>query len=99
MALRPMWTVSVRSGERPSTGLIARCDQRVPYAAAEGGLAECGRDGSGSWRWNNVAGGQSIPFGQAMAGALLASLPTLAIYLLLGRFFLRGVLAGTLRDN
>ncbi|GAA4446436.1 carbohydrate ABC transporter permease [Phytohabitans houttuyneae] len=48
---------------------------------------------------NNVAGGQSIPFGQAMAGALLASLPTLAIYLLLGRFFLRGVLAGTLRDN
>lgn len=48
---------------------------------------------------NNVAGGQSVPFGQAMAGALLASIPTLAIYLLLGRFFMRGVLAGTLRDG
>lgn len=47
---------------------------------------------------NNVAGGQSVPFGQAMAGAMLASLPTLAIYLLLGRFFLRGLLAGTLRE-
>lgn len=47
---------------------------------------------------NNVAGGQSVPFGQAMAGALLASLPTLAIYLLLGRFFMRGLLAGTLRE-
>jgi glucose/mannose transport system permease protein len=48
---------------------------------------------------NNVAGGQSVPFGQAMAGALLASLPTLAIYLLLGRFFVRGLLAGTLREQ
>jgi glucose/mannose transport system permease protein len=48
---------------------------------------------------NNVAGGQSVPFGQAMAGALLACLPTLAIYLLLGRFFTRGLLAGTLREG
>ncbi|WP_432843868.1 carbohydrate ABC transporter permease [Dactylosporangium sp. CA-092794] len=47
---------------------------------------------------NNVAGGQSVPFGQAMAGALLVSLPTLAIYILLGRFFMRGLLAGTLQD-
>ena len=39
---------------------------------------------------NNVAGGQSVPFGQAMAGALLVSLPTLAIYVLLGRVFMRG---------
>ncbi|MEV6926325.1 carbohydrate ABC transporter permease [Dactylosporangium sp. NPDC051485] len=47
---------------------------------------------------NNVAGGQSVPFGQAMAGALLVSLPTLAIYVLLGRFFMRGLLAGTLQE-
>ncbi|MET7401573.1 carbohydrate ABC transporter permease [Dactylosporangium sp. NPDC005572] len=47
---------------------------------------------------NNVAGGQAIPFGQAMAGALLVSLPTLVIYVLLGRFFMRGLLAGTLQD-
>ncbi|GAA4253254.1 carbohydrate ABC transporter permease [Dactylosporangium darangshiense] len=48
---------------------------------------------------NNVAGGQSVPFGQAMAGALLVSLPTLAIYVLLGRFFMRGLLAGTLQEH
>jgi glucose/mannose transport system permease protein len=48
---------------------------------------------------NNVAGGQSVPFGQAMAGALLVSLPTLAIYVLLGRFFMRGLLAGTLQES
>jgi glucose/mannose transport system permease protein len=47
---------------------------------------------------NNIAGGQSVPFGQAMAGALLVSLPTLAIYILLGRFFMRGLLAGALQQ-
>jgi glucose/mannose transport system permease protein len=46
---------------------------------------------------NNIAGGQSVPFGQAMAAALLVSLPTLALYILLGRFFMRGLLAGTLQ--
>ena len=47
---------------------------------------------------NNVAGGQAVPFGQAMAGALLVSLPTLALYILLGRFFMRGLMAGTLQN-
>jgi glucose/mannose transport system permease protein len=46
---------------------------------------------------NNIAGGQAVPFGQAMAGALLVSLPTLAIYILLGRFFMRGLLTGALQ--
>src|SRR5262249_23334167 len=39
---------------------------------------------------NNVAGGLSIPFEQAMAGALLACVPTMVIYVLLGRFLMRG---------
>jgi len=47
---------------------------------------------------NNIAGGQSVPFGQAMAGALLVSLPTFAIYVVLGRFFMRGLLAGALQN-
>jgi glucose/mannose transport system permease protein len=47
---------------------------------------------------NNIAGGQSVPFDQAMAGALLASIPTLLVYLLLGRFFMRGLLAGSLQN-
>lgn len=32
-----------------------------------------------------------------MAGALIAALPTLLIYILLGRFFIRGPLAGALK--
>jgi glucose/mannose transport system permease protein len=47
---------------------------------------------------NNIAGGQSVPFDEAMAGALLACVPTLLLYLLLGRFFLRGLLAGSLQN-
>jgi glucose/mannose transport system permease protein len=47
---------------------------------------------------NNIAGGQAVPFSQAMASALLACLPTVAVYLLLGRYFMRGFIAGALRD-
>ncbi len=47
---------------------------------------------------NNIASGQSVPFNQAMAGALLACAPTLLVYVLLGRFFMRGLLAGALQD-
>jgi glucose/mannose transport system permease protein len=46
---------------------------------------------------NNIAGGQTVPFNQAMASALLASVPTLLVYVLLGRFFMRGLMAGALK--
>jgi glucose/mannose transport system permease protein len=46
---------------------------------------------------NNIAGGQTIPFNQSMASALLASVPTLLVYVLLGRFFMRGLMAGALK--
>ncbi len=46
---------------------------------------------------NNIAGGQSVPFNEAMAGALLASLPTLAVYILLSRYLMRGLLASSLQ--
>ncbi|HZE38945.1 MAG TPA: carbohydrate ABC transporter permease [Stackebrandtia sp.] len=46
---------------------------------------------------NNIAGVQTIPFGQAMAAALIASLPTLVVYIILGRFFMRGLMAGALK--
>jgi glucose/mannose transport system permease protein len=46
---------------------------------------------------NNIAGGQAVPFNQAMASALLACLPTLIIYIVLGRFFMRGLMAGALK--
>ncbi|MCI0689138.1 MAG: carbohydrate ABC transporter permease, partial [Sporichthyaceae bacterium] len=46
---------------------------------------------------NNIAGSQVVPFNQAMASALLASVPTLLVYILMGRFFMRGLMAGALK--
>ena len=47
---------------------------------------------------NNIAGGQAVPFNQAMASALLACLPVLVVYVVLSRYFMRGILASALRD-
>jgi glucose/mannose transport system permease protein len=46
---------------------------------------------------NNIAGSMVVPYSQQMAAALLASIPTLLVYLLLGRFFMRGLMAGALK--
>jgi glucose/mannose transport system permease protein len=46
---------------------------------------------------NNLAGSQIIQWNVQMAAALLAALPTLLIYILLGRYFLRGLMAGALK--
>jgi glucose/mannose transport system permease protein len=45
----------------------------------------------------NLAGSQIVEWNVQMAGALLAALPTLLVYVFLGRFFLRGLLAGALK--
>jgi glucose/mannose transport system permease protein len=46
---------------------------------------------------NNIAGAQTVPFNEAMASALLACVPTVLVYVLLGRFFMRGLMAGALK--
>ncbi|CAN5193949.1 carbohydrate ABC transporter permease [soil metagenome] len=46
---------------------------------------------------NNLAGSQIVEWNVQMAGALLAALPTLIVYIVLGRFFLRGLMAGALK--
>jgi glucose/mannose transport system permease protein len=46
---------------------------------------------------NNLAGSQIVQWNVQMAGALLAALPTLVVYIVLGRFFLRGLMAGALK--
>jgi glucose/mannose transport system permease protein len=46
---------------------------------------------------NKVAGAMVVPFNQQMAAALLASLPTLLVYILLGRYFMRGLMASALK--
>ena len=46
---------------------------------------------------NNTTGSLVTPYNLQMAAALLASLPTLLVYILLGRYFMRGLLAGALK--
>ena len=46
---------------------------------------------------NNTTGSVVTPYNLQMAAALLASLPTLAVYIFLGRFFMRGLMAGALK--
>ncbi len=46
---------------------------------------------------NNMAGSYIVEWNVQMAGSILAALPTLLVYILLGRFFMRGLLAGSLK--
>jgi glucose/mannose transport system permease protein len=46
---------------------------------------------------NNEAGSFVTPYNVQMSAALLASLPTLAVYIILGRYFMRGLMAGALK--
>jgi len=46
---------------------------------------------------NNTTGSFVTPYNVQMAAALLASLPTLIVYILLGRYFMRGLMAGALK--
>jgi glucose/mannose transport system permease protein len=46
---------------------------------------------------NNSTGSLVTPYNVQMAAAILASLPTLVVYVLLGRYFMRGLMAGALK--
>jgi len=46
---------------------------------------------------NNLAGSQLVQWNVLMAATFLAALPTLIVYIFLGRFFLRGLMAGALK--
>ncbi len=45
----------------------------------------------------NLSGSQIVEWNVQMAGAFLAALPTLLVYILLGRYFIRGLLAGSIK--
>ena len=46
---------------------------------------------------NNLAGSQLVQWNVLMAATLLAALPTALVYVFLGRYFLRGLMAGALK--
>src|SRR5699024_1941168 len=45
----------------------------------------------------NLSGSQIVEWNVQMAGALIAALPTLIVYILLGKYFVRGLLAGSVK--
>lgn len=45
----------------------------------------------------NLSGSQIVQWNVQMAGALLAALPTLLVYIFLGKYFVRGMLAGSVK--
>ena len=46
---------------------------------------------------NNITGSYSVEWNLQMAAAILAAAPTVIVYLLLGRLFMRGLLAGAMK--
>lgn len=45
----------------------------------------------------NLSGSQIVQWNVQMAGAILAALPTLLVYMFLSRYFIRGLLAGSIK--
>jgi glucose/mannose transport system permease protein len=54
-------------------------------------------NGPVTYALNELAGGQNPNYSSIMAGVLLASLPTLLVYILLGRYFIGGLMSGSVK--
>jgi len=56
------------------------------------------RNGPVTIALNALAGGQLTDYATSMAGALITSFPTLVVYVILGRYFISGLMAGSLKS-
>jgi glucose/mannose transport system permease protein len=45
-----------------------------------------------------LAGGQATEWNQPMAGAIITAMPVILVYIFLGRYFIRGLLAGSVKE-
>lgn len=45
----------------------------------------------------NIAGSQIVEWNVQMSAALMASIPTILVYILLGKYFMRGMMSGALK--
>jgi glucose/mannose transport system permease protein len=55
------------------------------------------RNGPVTIALNALAGGQLSNYAASMAGAMIASVPTLIVYIILGRYFVGGLMAGSVK--
>ena len=55
------------------------------------------RNGPVTYALQELAGGQNPDYPAIMAGVLVASLPTLLVYILLGRYFISGLMSGSVK--
>ncbi len=55
------------------------------------------QNGPVTYALNELAGGQNPDYPSIMAGVLLASLPTLVVYIVLGRYFIGGLMSGSVK--
>ncbi|NJL94025.1 MAG: carbohydrate ABC transporter permease [Anaerolineae bacterium] len=46
---------------------------------------------------SQLAGGEAVKWNLPMAGSIVAALPPLIVYIILGRYFIRGLLAGSIK--
>ncbi len=47
---------------------------------------------------SQLAGGQAVAWNDSMAGAIISAIPVLCIYIFLGKYFVQGLLAGSVKE-
>lgn len=45
-----------------------------------------------------LAGGEAVKWNEPMAGAIIAALPVMLVFIFLGKYFIRGLLAGSIKE-